>query len=143
RDGYPPRDHAEIQHDQDDGHAPLRREPDSPDREGRKCNRQTQAQAGPWQVRVVDGESGPQDEHGPAQKPDPRDQPGKKPIQKVAVGAQSFLSFLAIAERPALENSGSENFPEKKKFDFFFVNGQSVLGGRAPLAPFLSVVTSV
>src|SRR5262249_949244 len=122
-------------------HAPWRREPDGPDREGRKCNRQTQAQAGPWQVRVVDGESGPQDEHDPAQKPDPRDQPGKKPIQKVAVRAQSFPSFLPIAEPPSLENAAKGTFREEEHCDFFLVTGQSCCGRRASLAHFLSLAT--
>src|SRR5262249_60901611 len=106
-------------------HAPWRREPDGPDREGRKCNRQTQAQAEPWQVRVVDGESGPQDEHDPAQKPDPRDQPGEKPIQKVAVRAQSFLSFVAIAERPGLEIAEGETFRGEEHCDFSLVTWES------------------
>ena len=61
-----------------------------------------QAQAGPWQVRVVDGEGSPQDEHDPAQKPDARDQPGRKLIQKAAVCAQSFPPVVATAKRPGL-----------------------------------------
>src|SRR5262249_29932697 len=122
-------------------HAPWRREPDGPDREGRKCNRQTQAQAGPWQVRVVDGESGPQHEHDPAQKPDPRDQPGKKPIQKVAVWAQSFLSFLAVSERPSMEIAESETSREEEHCDFSLAIGQSCCGRPASLARFLSLAT--
>src|SRR5262249_26350681 len=53
----------------------------------------------------------------------------------------SFLSFVAIAERPALEIAESETFREEEHCDFFLVTGQSCCGRRASLAHFLSLAT--
>ena len=81
-DGDPPGDHAEKQRDRDHGHAPLTRQPERPDRERRKGDRQRQAQPGRRQIRIIDGKGGPRDEHGPAQKPDRCDQPPERPGQE-------------------------------------------------------------
>ena len=68
----------------DRGHAPPARKPERPDRERRKGHRQPQAQLGPRQIRIVDGQCGPRDGQGPAQKPDYRDQPAERPGQESA-----------------------------------------------------------
>ena len=68
RNGDPPRDHAEKQHDHDRGHAPPARKPERPDRERRKGHRQPQAQPGPRQIRIVDGQRGPRDEQRPGRE---------------------------------------------------------------------------
>src|SRR6516162_923417 len=86
RNKYPPRDHAEIERNQDRGHAPAppTRQPDGPDREGSKSDRHRQAQSGPRQVRIVDGQRGPGDEDDLAEKPDCRPYPASGSAQHPA-----------------------------------------------------------
>ena len=59
------------------------------------------AQAGPWQVRVVDGESGPSKMSTTRHRnqKNARDQPGRKLYIKAAVCAQSLPPVVSIAER--------------------------------------------
>ena len=99
RYGYPPRDDAEKQHDQGHGHAPLRRHPESPDRERRKGDRQPESQASPRQVRVVDGKGSPHDEHDPAQKPDRRRSASQGRRAESRDASSVALPFVSIAER--------------------------------------------
>ena len=88
-------DHAEKQHEAIHGHTPLAREPERPDRERRKGHRQPQTQPGPRQIRIVDGQRGPGDEHGPAQKPASRDQPAESRGHSSEKQAQHVLTWSA------------------------------------------------
>ena len=80
-------------------HAPPTRKPDGPDRERRKGCRQRQTHPGPWQIRIVDGQRGPRDRYGPAQRDDDRDQPAERPGQEAAKRTHWLLPLFHSAER--------------------------------------------
>jgi hypothetical protein len=89
----------EKQHDRHRGHAPPTRKPDGPDRERREGCRQRQTHPGPWQIRIVDGQCGPRDRYGPAQRDDDRDQPAERPGQEAAKRTHRLLPLFHSAER--------------------------------------------
>ena len=48
-----------------------------------KITAKRQTHPGPWQIRIVDGQRGPRDRYGPAEKDDDRDQPAERPDRKL------------------------------------------------------------
>ena len=93
-DGDPPSHNSEKQHDGQHGHATLAGEPERPDCERREGGRQPNAHAGPRQIRIVDGQGGPSERHGQAQKADDRDQPAERSGEESAERTHCFSGYL-------------------------------------------------
>ena len=74
QDGGPPRAHDEKEPREHPAHARPARDPQRPDAEGRERHRQCQPQPRPRQVRIVDRQRRPDQQHRSADMRDPADQ---------------------------------------------------------------------
>src|SRR5271169_5152752 len=80
-------------------HATTPRKPAGPNCEPSEGRRQRQTHPGPWQIRIVDGQRGPRDRYGPAERDDDRDQPAERPGQEAAKRTHWLLPLFHSAER--------------------------------------------
>jgi hypothetical protein len=93
-DGDPPSHDSEKQHDGQHGHATLAGEPEGPDCERHEGGRQSNAHAGPRQIRIVENQGGPGERHGHAQKADDPDQPAERFREESEERTHCFSGYL-------------------------------------------------